>query len=90
MTKRESLPDKSKFFSSKPIRKLLREALGKNAPSEIEAVTFALILALEAPTDAKGQECAEIAEYIAVNGGLTEDQVEKCKAVALLHTEVAV
>jgi len=49
--------------------------------TQIEALTQCLVLALTAPNDQKAQQAAELAEQIAQ--GLTVDQVEQCKIVAL-------
>lgn len=50
------------------------------APTPAELVTRALILGLTAPDAARAQECADMAEHWA--RGLTEAQVEACKAEA--------
>ena len=50
------------------------------APTPAELVTRALILGLTAPDAARAQECADMAEHWAQ--GLTEAQVEACKADA--------
>lgn len=50
-----------------------------------ELLTLALSLAITAPTDEKADDCAALAESIAA--GLTEDQIEACKAEALRIVE---
>ena len=52
-------------------------------PPPAEMVTRALILALTAPDAARAQECADMAEHWAQ--GLTEAQVEACKAEAMQY-----
>jgi hypothetical protein len=52
-------------------------------PTPAELVTRALILALTAPDAARAQECADMAEHWAQ--GLTEAQVEACKAEAMQY-----
>jgi hypothetical protein len=52
-------------------------------PTPAELVTRALILALTAPDAARAQECADMAEHWAQ--GLTEAQVEACKAEAMRY-----
>jgi hypothetical protein len=52
-------------------------------PTPAELVTRALILGLTAPDAARAQECADMAEHWAQ--GLTEAQVEACKAEAVGH-----
>ena len=52
-------------------------------PTPAERVTRALILALTAPDAARAQECADMAEHWAQ--GLTEAQVEACKAEAMQY-----
>ena len=49
-----------------------------NTPEAV--LTFALKLAIQAPTEAKAHECVSIAESIAQ--GMTRKQVELCKAAA--------
>jgi hypothetical protein len=53
------------------------------APTPAELVTRALIMALTAPDAARAQECADLAEHWAQ--GLTEAQVETCKAEAMQY-----
>jgi hypothetical protein len=55
----------------------------KALTNPVEAVTLGLTLALTAPTDAKAQECAAIADQIAVLANLTADEIAQCKASAL-------
>lgn len=50
------------------------------APTKTDLVTRALILGMTAPDAARAQECADMAEHWAQ--GLTDDQVEACKAEA--------
>jgi hypothetical protein len=52
-----------------------------------QALTQALILALIAPNDEKATQASDLAETIAQ--GLDFDQVEQCKADALLILEMA-
>ena len=52
-------------------------------PTPAELVTRALILALTAPDAARAQECADLAEHWAQ--GLTEAQIEACKAEAMQY-----
>ena len=52
-----------------------------------QALTQALILALTAPNDEKASQASDLAESIAQ--GLDFDQVEQCKANALLILEMA-
>jgi hypothetical protein len=52
-------------------------------PTPAELVTRALILGLTAPDAARAQECADMAEHWAQ--GLTEAQVEACKAEAVRY-----
>ena len=52
-------------------------------PTPAELVTRALILALTAPDAARAQECADMAELWAQ--GLTEAEVEACKAEAMQY-----
>ena len=53
--------------------------------TQSQALTNALILALIAPSDEKASQASELAESIAK--GLDFDQVEQCKADALLMLE---
>jgi hypothetical protein len=53
------------------------------APTPAELVTPALILGLTAPDAERAQECADMAEHWAQ--GLTEAQVEACKAEAMRY-----
>ena len=53
------------------------------APTKIELVTRALIMALTAPDAARAQECADLAEHWAQ--GLTDAEVEACKAEAMQY-----
>ena len=53
------------------------------APTPAELVTRALILGLTAPDAARAQECADMAEHWAQ--GLTEAEVEACKAEAMQY-----
>jgi len=55
--------------------------------TQIQALTKALILAITAPDDDRANQAARLAESIAQ--GLNSDQVEQCKADALLILEVA-
>ncbi len=55
--------------------------------TQTQALTQALILALTAPNDDKATQAANLAESIAQ--GLDFDQVEQCKANALLILENA-
>ena len=52
-------------------------------PTPAELVTRALILGLTAPDAARAQECADLAEHWAQ--GLTEAEVEACKAEAMQY-----
>jgi len=58
-----------------------------NSMTQIQALTKALILAITAPDDDRANQAARLAESIAQ--GLNSDQVEQCKADALLILEVA-
>jgi hypothetical protein len=51
--------------------------------TQTQALTKALILALTAPDDSRATQAAELAESIAQ--GLNVDQVEQCKANALVY-----
>jgi hypothetical protein len=53
------------------------------APTPTDLVTRALIMALTAPDAARAQECADLAEHWAQ--GLTEAEVEACKAEAMQY-----
>jgi hypothetical protein len=53
------------------------------APTPTELVTRALIMGLTAPDAQRAQECAELAEHWAQ--GLTDAEVEACKAEAMEH-----
>lgn len=53
------------------------------APTPADLVTRALILGLPAPDAARAQECADMAEHWAQ--GLTEAEVEQCKAEAMQY-----
>jgi hypothetical protein len=55
--------------------------------TQSQALTKALILALIAPNDEKATQASDLAESIAQ--GLDFDQVEQCKANALLILEMA-
>ena len=55
--------------------------------TQSQALTQALILALTAPDDARATQASDLAESIAQ--GLDSDQVEQCKADALLILEMA-
>ena len=55
--------------------------------TQSQALTQALILALIAPNDEKATQASDLAESIAQ--GLDFDQVEQCKANALLILEMA-
>ena len=55
--------------------------------TQSQALTQALILALTAPDDARATQASDLAESIAQ--GLDSDQVEQCKANALLILEMA-
>lgn len=52
---------------------------------KMDALTLALILSITAPDDAKGDECARMAESLAA--GLTDEQIETCKARAMEEVE---
>jgi hypothetical protein len=58
-----------------------------NRMTQSQALTQALVLALIAPNDEKANQASDLAESIAQ--GLDFDQVEKCKANALLILEMA-
>jgi hypothetical protein len=49
----------------------------------MDLVTRALILGLTAPDAARAQECADLAEHWAQ--GLTDAEVEQCKAEAMKY-----
>lgn len=49
--------------------------------TQLQALTKCLFLAITAPDDQKAQRASELAEEIA--RGLSDDQVEDCKAQAL-------
>jgi len=53
------------------------------APAPTDLVTRALIMGLTAPDAARAQECADMAEHWAQ--GLTDAQVEVCKAEAMRY-----
>lgn len=53
------------------------------APTPAQLVTRALILGLTAPDAQRAQECADMAEHWAQ--GLTEAEVERCKAEAMQY-----
>ncbi len=53
------------------------------APTPAERVTRALIMGLTAPDAERAQECADLAEYWAQ--GLTDAEVEQCKAEAMRY-----
>ena len=55
--------------------------------TQTQALTQALILALIAPNDEKATQASNLAETIAQ--GLNSDQVDQCKANALLILEMA-
>ena len=69
------------------IPKILQDALRPFAPppapkpSPTELVIRALVLGLTAPNAKAAQRCADMAEEFAQ--GLTDDQVEQCKAAAM-------
>lgn len=67
------------------IPKIMQDALWPFAPpapsTSSERVTAALVLALTAPDAKAAQQCADMAEEFAQ--GLTDDQVEQCKADAM-------
>jgi len=52
-----------------------------------QALTHALILAIIAPDDEKAQKASDLAEQLAF--GLSNDEVEQCKADALNSLEKA-
>lgn len=52
---------------------------------KMDALTLALVLSITAPDDEKGDECARMAEGFAA--GLTDEQIETCKARALAEVE---
>ena len=54
----------------------------------VEALTQALALALTAPSDEKMKECVEIAELIAQQHSLTDDDVAAAKQRCLDALEV--
>ena len=61
---------------------IMAQALAPWAPPpRTELVTRALALGITAPDEAKAQECAAMAEQFAQ--GLTDDEVEQCKADAM-------
>ena len=52
-----------------------------NAPkTQAEALTLGLILAIQAPDDAKAAECSRLADEIAA--GMSPEEVEACKIAA--------
>ena len=55
--------------------------------TQSQALTQALVLALIAPNDEKATQASNLAETIAQ--GLNSDQVDQCKANALLILEMA-
>ena len=60
---------------------IFAQALAPWAPqAKTELVTRALIMGLTAPDAQRAQECADLAEHWAQ--GLTEAQIEACKAEA--------
>ena len=67
------------------IPKIFQDALKPFAPapkpSPTELVIRALVLGLTAPNAKAAQQCADMAEEFAQ--GLTDDQVEQCKAAAM-------
>jgi hypothetical protein len=54
--------------------------------TQTQALTQALVLALCAPTDAKAQQAAELAEQFAQ--GLSAATVDQCKADALAESDL--
>ena len=72
-------------MSVKPITKSSIVNTKGQAMTQSQALTNALILALIAPSDEKASQASELAESIAK--GLDFDQVEQCKADALLMLE---
>jgi hypothetical protein len=59
--------------------------LNLHSMSKTQLVTHALFLGLIAPTEEKSQACASIADCFA--GGLSDEQLEGCKAMALQLAE---
>jgi hypothetical protein len=63
---------------------IFKQALAPWAPmAKTDLVTRALIMGLTAPDAARAQECADMAEHWAQ--GLTEAEVEACKAEAMQY-----
>ena len=63
---------------------IFKQALAPWTPmAKTDLVTRALIMALTAPDAARAQECADMAEHWAQ--GLTEAEVEACKAEAMQY-----
>jgi hypothetical protein len=63
------------------INPIFAQALAPWAPqAKTDLVTRALIMGLTAPDAQRAQECADLAEHWAQ--GLTEAEVEQCKAEA--------
>jgi HD-GYP domain-containing protein (c-di-GMP phosphodiesterase class II) len=54
----------------------------------IEAVTMALYLALTAPTDETSHMVTEMAQQIADSAGLSEQEIDTAKALALAEFEL--
>lgn len=52
---------------------------------DMEALTAALALSINAPTQEKADKCAAIAESIAAR--LSSEQVEHCKKMAIIRAE---
>jgi hypothetical protein len=53
--------------------------------TQSEVLTRCLVLALTAPDDIKAQKASDLAEQLAK--GLTKNQVERCKKLALKELE---
>jgi len=68
--------------AEKALHPIMAQALAPWAPPpRTELVTRALALGITAPDAARAQECADMAEQFAQ--GLTDDEVEQCKADAM-------
>lgn len=55
--------------------------------SSVERLICALRLALDAPSDARASEVGDIVDWLAQ--GLTEIQIEYCKAIALAQRKAS-
>ena len=61
----------------------------RNSPANpTEAFALGLFLALTAPSEELGQEIADATEHIVEIEGLSEEEVDKAKAVALAEAEI--